>query len=226
MKNRLDKFFEGIRTSETKIDITIDSGRPRFGHYQGRYAAYLREKMIDPKLNQIFFDEYDELPGTLYVTAWSDDQALGGVRIKLLDNLHEPSISTRVYGEALEENLDMDAGAIDVSRMFTVQDNGAEVAYIQFCLMRAIFKCAETYGVRYILAPVKAGHVPFYRKCFSFELIAAPISYPGLTRPIGLTCGDVPKLCIMSEGLPFMAESGSFPDIAANDFPQALAGVG
>lgn len=224
MKTRLDKIFDGIRTTETKIDISIDTGQPRFGHYQGRYTAYLREKMIEPKLNHIFFDEYDELPGTLYVTAWSGDQALGGVRIKLLQNLREPSISTRVYEAALEDALDMDAGAIDVSRMFTVKDDSAAVAYLQFCLMRAIFKCAATYDVRYILAPVKAGHVPFYRKCFSFDLIAKPIAYPGLTRPIGLTCGDVPKLHDLAHGLPFMSDD--FPDIAANDFPMMMEGVG
>ena len=191
MQPRLNKFIRGIKSSQSQVDISIDPVRPMPGHYQARYLAYLRENIIEPKLNGIFFDEYDEMPGSVYVTAHRDGRVLGGVRIKVLERLDDPSISTCVYGNALAENLEMTATAIDVSRMFTIKGDGATVTYLQFCLMRAIFKCAETYGARYILAPVKAGHVAFYCNFLCFDLVAEPIAYPGLSRPIGLTCCDL-----------------------------------
>lgn len=225
MSTRFQKIMDGIKSTHSQVQVFIDQIKPKEGHYQGRYEAYLREGIIEPKLNGIFFDEYDELPGTVYVTVeGASGRAVAGVRIKVLDDAAVPSISTQVYGTAVTEAMDPGSRAIDVSRMFTLKEDDAMVSYLQFCLMRAIFKCAETYNARYILAPVKAGHVSFYKNFFRFELVSEPIEYPGLSRPIGLTCCDVKANTATSSAMPFLADD--FPGVAANDFPRQLEGVG
>lgn len=221
MIDRLNKMTDRIKSVSGALSSRIDVGRPCDGHYQARYEAYLREGIIDPRLNNIFFDEYDELPQTLYVSLFAEDALVGGVRIKVMQCVSEASISTQVYGTQIAERLGRCATAIDVSRMFTVQRPGAPADHIQFSLLRAVFKCAERYGVDYVLAPVKAGHIRFYVEMFGFDLVAEPIAYPGLSRPIGLTAADctvhVPRL---NRECTFL--SPDFPGVAAADYPDLI----
>lgn len=138
---------------------------------------------------EILADPLDEARNSRVFLLRHDGQPVGTIRTltRNLDSNLPTAFSSRFAREIAEQVGD--AGFVEITRLAIRHTGPAQYPRYAFALMQNGTAEADRSGSRYILAPIREGHLSFYRS-LGFEAISDPRWIAGWTESITLVCLD------------------------------------
>jgi len=159
-----------------------------------RYRAYLYEESILPNKTGLFTDDYDDMDNCRIYGLWGEDNLLSSVRLHILSKTQFRGPALDVFPDIVGPMIERGALLIDPTRLVVDREAARRYRYLPHMTVRIACMASEHFAAEYCLATVRAEHMAFYRRLFSFEQICEPRPYPTLTKPICLMVGDMAKI--------------------------------
>lgn len=170
-----------------------------------RYHAYRNVGAIDENSLAEFRDRYDLLPNSRTCLIYEEDAIpVASVRAciyDLKDNSFEiPALE--VYKEDIEKEIGLDKKIIESNR-FVIHPDKVDSKQLFKVPFRFILLNAIKFESEYIIAAVRAKHVPLYQRFLGLEPISSPKTYPGINVKMIMMAGQcddlIPKLMAKEE---------------------------
>jgi len=133
----------------------------------------------------VMTDPFDETANCLHVAVEMGGEILAAVRLHLVSRLSLKSPTLEVFPEILDD-LERGQTVLDPTRFVIAPAARSRRVPLHFLALRIPFLAAMFYDIDLALAPVRAEHIPFYRRYLGYQLAMKPRSYPGLKKPIYL----------------------------------------
>jgi len=158
-----------------------------------RYKAYLREGAIAPSPSATLTDEFDGKKDVWTAALRLDKCIVATIRIHVLRQGSEDSPTFRAFSDLLQPLLAAGQILIDPTRFAVDAKVARRFPELPYITLRLPFLAAGHFGAQTVLAAVRPEHMPFYRRVLRFSPIAAPRSYPQLSKLLGLMLVDYPR---------------------------------
>src|SRR3954453_20910213 len=84
--------------------------------YRLRYRAYLREGAILPSASERVTDDYDDLPNSFIFGVHVDGELYSSIRISVLNSQWRKSLSSDMFADLLDPELDRGKVIVDPTR--------------------------------------------------------------------------------------------------------------
>ena len=162
--------------------------------YRFRYQSYLREKAIDKKIDQRFFDDYDKLDNCWTFGIDYQEQLVSSLRIHLLSEDSPRSPTLDVFPDIVGPLVECGYKIIDPTRFVSDSSTTNFSPVLPFLTFRLVCMAADYLEADYCLIPVSAVHSAFYQRMFGLSVVGEPRNYPSLKTPICLMRANVAKL--------------------------------
>jgi hypothetical protein len=162
--------------------------------YRLRYRAYLREGTIEPNVQQMVQDQYDELPNSWNFGVYRDGVLMSSLRITVSSPEMPVCPSLGVFPDLLGPEIDKGRVLVDPTRFVADPDREARCPELPYITLRLAYMACEYFAADIGLASVRTEHQAFYRRVFLHKSISEPRDYPSLTKPICLMAVDYPAM--------------------------------
>ena len=151
-----------------------------------RYDCYLREGIIESKIEKIFSDEFDYMPNTLNFGIYRNEKIISAIRISILRSVNCSSPTRVAFDDIVQQWLGDGATIIDPSRFVVMQEASGRSPLSALATLRVATGAAEHFGADVVLAPVRPEHEAFYARFLGCERVCAPRPYPGISAKLAL----------------------------------------
>lgn len=182
-----EQVLEALKRARYKVVTDSDDHEAL---YRLRYTCYRAERSIAPNDSGMMSDAFDETANCVHVAIEMEDRMLAAVRLHLVSELSHVSPTLEVFPEVLDM-LEGDQTVLDPTRFVIDPSARKQRLPLHFLALRIPFLATIFYDIDLALAPVRAEHVPFYRRYLGYEPVLEPRSYPGLRKPIQLLTANV-----------------------------------
>jgi hypothetical protein len=163
--------------------------------YRLRYEAYLRQNLLNERLDSMLYDEvYDESPNSLTTITHIDGELASTVRIHVVNNEAAVSPALDVFPDVLEPHLKGNRIIIDPSRLAARAEMAGRFPELPYFALRPPWMAARHFNADFIVVSCASGHVGYYRRTFRAQAWSDLRSYPKVTAKV---------VCV---GLEFAAE--------------------
>ena len=154
--------------------------------YRLRYEAYLRQNLLNERLDGILYDEvYDECPNSLTTLTYIDGELASTVRVHILnDEASSVSPARDVFPDVLAPHLKAGRIIVDPSRLAARMDMAKRFPELPYLALRAPWMAARHFSVDYIALSCAVGHVGYYSKLYRFQIWSDLRNYPKVTAPV------------------------------------------
>lgn len=163
--------------------------------YRLRYEAYLRQHLLNERLDAMLYDEvYDESPNSIGVLTYIDGELASTVRVHIVQNEASISPARDVFPEVLAPHLKAGRVIIDPSRLAASMDMARRFPELPYFALRPPWLAARYFNADYIALSCAIGHVGYYARLYRFQTWSGLRRYPKVTAEV---------VCM---GLDFVAE--------------------
>ncbi len=157
--------------------------------YRLRYRAYLAHGYISPNADELFKDEYDDLPNSVSILLELDGRPVASVRTSIMSVGHgQRCAAGDIFSDAVDSLLTaVPAGeqrGIEFNRLVRSPECENNQGLV-LLLYRMAGYVAMTSHSQLIFACVRPHHLPFYKR-LGLRPAAPARPYPGLNCPMEL----------------------------------------
>ena len=155
--------------------------------YALRYRAFIEVGLITARDDQLFFDDYDELPTTCTLAAFQGSDCVGSFRLTFGEG--RPGGKTMpcqsIFSEVGRLEEQGFRRLVEFTRMAVAPEltNTSFRTTLYATLVRAGLIVADAGGADYGLISVNPSQVRFYEMMCGFNALARAESYPGINAP-------------------------------------------
>ena len=166
--------------------------------YRLRYEAYLRQNLLNERLDATLYDEvYDKSPNSLITMTYIDGELASTVRVHIITDEAAISPALDVFPDVLEARLRERRVIIDPSRLAARADIAKRFPELPYFALRPPWMAAHHFNAGFIVVSCAIGHLGYYRRTFRAQAWSDLRSYPKVTAKV---------VCV---GLEFPAERDS-----------------
>jgi hypothetical protein len=163
--------------------------------YRLRYEAYLRQNLLNERLEATLYDEiYDQSPNSLITMTHIDGELASTVRVHVIADGAAVSPALDVFPDVLAPCLRERRVIIDPSRLAARADMARRFPELPYFALRPPWMAAQHFNADVIVVSCAIGHVGYYRRTFRAKAWSDLRSYPKVTAKV---------VCV---GLEFAAE--------------------
>jgi len=147
--------------------------------YRLRYAGYRRDESIGERSDELFHDEFDEMPNSFSFLVRSQEQALATVRISVVRpdlGWHDSPVE-HVYGDHPALQSMASESFVEASRLVFAQQARRD-SFVR--LVGHMAALASFYDANWLVACPRVEHATTYQRMFGFKPLAAPRQYFGV----------------------------------------------
>jgi N-acyl-L-homoserine lactone synthetase len=186
-----DSFVDRVDRLLQRVDYRrADSTEERLAIFRLRYAAYMREGAIAPRLSEEFSDPFDDNENAWIFGVYVDGKLASSIRlnITLPDSIAFPTLD--VFPDILRGDVLAGKCFVDPTRF--VADRAASRLYpeLPYVTVRLPWMASEYFKADVLLAAVRSEHQAFYKRLLGHQAVCAPRPYPSLQKPISLMTLD------------------------------------
>jgi hypothetical protein len=163
--------------------------------YRLRYDAYLRQNLLNPRIDAILYDEvYDESPNSLTTLTYIEGELASTVRLHAMADEIAVSPAHDVFPDVLGPLLRRHRVIIEPARLAARADMARRFPELPYFALRPPWMAAHHFNADHIILSCASGHEGYYRRVYNFQTWSGLRSYPKVTAKV---------ICI---GLDFAAE--------------------
>ena len=163
--------------------------------YRLRYEAYLRQNLLNPRIDAILYDEvYDESPNALTIMTYIEGELASTVRLHAMADEVAVSPAHDVFPDVLGPLLRRRRVIIEPARLAARAEMARRFPELPYFALRPPWMAAHHFNADHIVLSCASGHEGYYRRIYHFETWSGLRSYPKVTAKV---------ICI---GLDFAAE--------------------
>jgi Acetyltransferase (GNAT) domain len=165
----------------------FDPGTDKRDIYALRYRAFIEDKVIEPREDGLFFDDFDELCTTCVIGAYNNGTCVGSFRLAFGEGM--PGCCTMPSQTLFDEIGTLEEAGylslVEFGRMVIAPEltNMSFRTTLYAALVRAGMMIAHAAEVDYGLISVHPDKARFYEMMCGFRSIARAESYPGILAP-------------------------------------------
>jgi hypothetical protein len=153
--------------------------------YRLRYEAYLRQSLLNERLDGMLYDEvYDECPNSLTTLTYIDGELASTVRVHVVHEEASLSPACDVFPDVLAPYLRAGRVIIDPSRLAARMDLAKRFPELPYFALRPPWMAAHHFNVDYIALSCAVGHIGYYSRLYRFQTWSDLRSYPKVTAPV------------------------------------------
>jgi hypothetical protein len=153
--------------------------------YRLRYDAYLKQNLLNERLDSMLYDEiYDESPNSLTTTTYIDGELASTVRVHVVHDEAAVSPALDVFPDVLAPLLKRRRIMIDPSRLAARAEMAGRFPELAYFALRPPWMAARHFKADYIVLSCAKGHEEFYRRTCGCETWAGPRNYPKVTAKV------------------------------------------
>lgn len=180
-------------TNQYQLQVCV-SDRSLSEAFQLRYRAYRNVGAIDENAEALFRDQYDLMPNSQTGIVYEENVAVASVRACIYSPEHQflqvPGLE--VYRDDIDKSIGLDKVIIESNRLVIdpAKVDSKELFKIPF---RFIILHALKFNADYVMAAVRAKHVPVYQRFLGMHSVSTPKKYPGINVDMIMMvadCGD------------------------------------
>jgi hypothetical protein len=163
--------------------------------YRLRYEAYLRQNLLNERLDAMLYDEvYDKSPNSLITMTYIDGELASTVRVHVITDEAAISPALDVFPDVLAARLRERRVIIDPSRLAARAEMAKRFPELPYFALRPPWMAAHHFNAGFIVVSCAIGHLGYYRRTFRAQAWSDLRSYPKVTAKV---------VCV---GLEFAAE--------------------
>jgi hypothetical protein len=153
--------------------------------YRLRYEAYLRENLLNRRVDELLYDEvYDASPNSLTTMTTIDGELASTVRIHVIADEEAVSPARDVFPDVVTPYLRARRVIIDPSRLAARADMARRFPELPYFALRPPWMAAHHFNADYIVLSAASGHEPYYRRVYRFQTLSGLRSYPKVTAKV------------------------------------------
>jgi len=153
--------------------------------YRLRYEAYLRENLLNERLDSTLYDEaYDESPNSLTTMTYIDGELASTVRVHVVHDEAAVSPALDVFPDVLAPLLKGRRVIIDPSRLAARAEMARKFPELPYFALRPPWMAARHFNADFIVVSCASGHVGYYRRTFRAQAWSGLRSYPKVTAKV------------------------------------------
>jgi hypothetical protein len=159
--------------------LIAQTPRDREQVYRLRYTGYRRDESIGERDDQLFHDDFDEMPNSFSFLVRSGEEALATVRISVVRpdlGWHDAPVE-HVYGDHPLLQSMAKQSFVEASRLVFAQQARRD-AFVR--LVGHMAALASFYDAGWLVACPRVEHATTYQRMFGFKPLAAPRQYFGV----------------------------------------------
>ena len=165
--------------------------------YRLRYEAYLRQNLLNQRLDAMLYDAvYDKSPNSLILMTYIEGELASTVRVHVVTDELAVSPALDVFPDVLAPRLRERRVMIDPSRLAARPDMARRFPELPYFALRPPWMAAHHFNADFIVVSCAIGHVGYYRRTFRAQAWSDLRSYPKVTAKV---------VCV---GLEFAVERG------------------
>jgi len=178
--NRVLKFMERVEHRIARTDSEREAA------FRLRYDAYVRNGLMEARLDQRLFDSRYDLDVNAWVTlTFVDGELAATARLNLGAGERSVLPSIAVYPDVIVPKLRAGLVVLETTRFaanIEFSRSNPELAYVA---LRPSYMAAEHFDIDVAVASPRLEHMAFYRRTLQFVVWCEPRPYPGLTAQFG-----------------------------------------
>jgi hypothetical protein len=153
--------------------------------YRLRYEAYLRENLLNQRLDAMLYDEvYDASPNSLTTLTYVDGELASTVRVHVITDKEGVSPARDVFPDVVTPYLRAQRVIIDPSRLAARADMARRLPELPYFALRPPWMAAHYFKADYIVLCSASGHEAYYRRVYRFHTWSGLRSYPKVTAKV------------------------------------------
>ena len=153
--------------------------------YRLRYEAYLRENLLNQRLDAMLYDEvYDASPNSLTTVTYVDGELASTVRVHVITDKEGVSPARDVFPDVVTPSLRAQRVIIDPSRLAARADMARRFPELPYFALRPPWMAAHYFNADYIVLCSASGHEAYYRRVYRFHTWSGLRSYPMVTAKV------------------------------------------
>ena len=153
--------------------------------YRLRYEAYLKQSLLNERVDGMLYDEvYDENPNSLTTLTYIDGELASTVRVHVVNGEASVSPAHDVFPDVLGPHLRAGRTIIDPSRLAARMDMAKRFPELPYFALRVPWMAAHYFSVDYIALSCAVGHVGYYKRLYRFQSWSDLRNYPKVTAQV------------------------------------------
>jgi hypothetical protein len=153
--------------------------------YRLRYDAYLRENLLNPRLDAILYDEvYDKSPNSLTTMTYIDGELASTVRVHVISDEVAVSPTRDVFSDVLAPHLRRRRVILDSSRLAASAEMARRFPELPYFAVRPGWMAAQHFNADYMILSCASAHQAYYRRVLRFQTWSGLRSYPKVTAKV------------------------------------------
>jgi hypothetical protein len=159
--------------------LIAQTPRDREQVYRLRYLGYRRDHSIGERADQLFHDDFDEMPNSFSYLVRSGEESLATVRISVVRpdlGWHDSPVE-HVYGDHPALQSMASQSFVEASRLVFAQQARRD-AFVR--LVGHMAALASFYDAGWLVACPRVEHATTYQRMFGFQPLATPRQYFGV----------------------------------------------
>jgi hypothetical protein len=147
--------------------------------YRLRYEAYLRENLLNPRLDAILYDEiYDKSPNSLTTMTYIEGELASTVRVHVIADEVAVSPTRDVFPDVLAPHLGRRHVILDSSRLAARAEMARRFPELPYFAVRPGWMAAQHFNADYMVLSCASAHQAYYRRVLRFQTWSGLRSYP------------------------------------------------
>jgi hypothetical protein len=153
--------------------------------YRLRYEAYLKQNLLDQRIDAMLYDEvYDNSPNSLITLTYIDGELASTVRVHVVADDNQISPAVDVFPDVLAPHLKARRIIVDPSRLAARAEMARKYPELPYFALRPPWMAAQHFDADFIVVSCATGHVGYYRRTFRAEAWSGLRSYPKVTAKV------------------------------------------
>ena len=153
--------------------------------YRLRYEAYLRQNLLNERLDATLYDEvYDKSPNSLITMTYIDGELASTVRVHVIGDEAANRPRSMCFLTFWRPRLRERRVIIDPSRLAARADMAKRFPELPYFALRPPWMAAQHFNAGFIVVSCAIGHLGYYRRTFRAQAWSDLRSYPKMTAKV------------------------------------------
>jgi hypothetical protein len=149
--------------------------------YRLRYEAYIREGLIEPRLDRLLYDKaLEDAPNAWITTTFIDGELASTFRIHVAADENDALPSLGVFSDVIMPRLRTGGVIVDPTRLAAQLEFSRQFREMPYIALRPAWLAAEYFQADFVIATISEEHQAFYRRVFGYAPWCEPRDYPNV----------------------------------------------
>src|SRR5271165_2571973 len=161
------------------------SSTDREAVYRLRYEVYLRQNLLNPRLEGMLYDErYDNSSSAFTIMTIVEGQLASTIRVHVVTSESPTSPALDVFPDIISPLLQAGRTILDPTRLAASAEMSKRYPELPYFALRPAWMAAEHFDGDFIVVSSSVGHEAFYRRVIGYERWSGLRSYPQVTAKV------------------------------------------